>query len=202
MTTTMKRLFEHGFLPQFMGSYEQQLCMFGWDDHSFISITMAVLPLPQGFHQEQQTLGSTGVDNERHYSDYWRLFHDEIFGKTSGGIADTIIDRSRWHPYLASRLLDALVKLIYGQIHPRLSFGSTSFKVSESLPYITQCLPYAQPTPENLEALRAIVYLYPQLTTPLSLPEAFWLLIVEFLQVSSYTPSGHCWNLKIFIIEV
>lgn len=183
MMAILKHIFEHDFLPSLPESF---LGMLRADTSLQIqgparSIRIEVLPLPRGSYQKDCSAGNFLNPDE------WRPVHDEVFGKLKrrlDGSTDFIIDPSRWYSYLVSQLLNALVRFLYGQIHPE--FSTRYDRYDETIPYIIQCLAYAQPTLENLDTLRAMVYLYPQVTPAWNPPEGFWILVVEFLQVSSY----------------
>lgn len=198
MSTTMKQIFEHHFLPNWSGSaYYSDLyastSVFDRIANLHRSIRIKVFPLPQSCHQEEEI---PHIDHEDVYFQYWRPFHDEVFGKRLKKSKEqdpipSTIDHIRWHPYLGSRLLNALVKYLYDLINPEFGMDGISDTpvCQESFaPYIVECLPYAETTPQNLDSLRAIAYLFPNARLKWNLPVEFWTLSVEFLKVSSSVP--------------
>lgn len=148
-------------------------------------VKIHVQPLPWGLHCEEYDplngmfIASSAPSHNALVHDYWQRFHDENFGNMETVRETSIIDPSRWCPHLASGLLKLLVSGFYALIHP----GFLQYWTDDHKGYLTQCMPYAQPTRENLDAFRAIVYLYPQVTNFWRPPEGLWPLFVEFLHV-------------------
>lgn len=114
-------------------------------------------------------------------------FHEQIFGFpgfNQSSDNEIIIQCTSWYPHLATYLLTAQARHLYALLHPELE--SYSYRMRQIFQYITQCLPYADPTDQNLLALRALLYLSSEPTNPLwRPPSGFRCSVVEFLKVLS-----------------
>lgn len=185
MSLAMRFIFEHGALPIFIKKRNHVHIL----SHSAEEMARSIA---RSVHYEEAPSDSWGGTWK---TSPWRLFHDEVFRTMQYNIEDrrtaiSIIDPSQWHPHLVSLLLKLLVKFLYCRLHPSEMADDPSEIPTDNnteedlIPYITQCLPYAYPTRENLEAIVAIAYLYPQVAHSWNPPDGFWGLFVEFLWVS------------------
>lgn len=186
MRTSMQNIFQHNFMSNFRGSYYSELYVSTWHSGANArSIRIRVFPLSQGRYQEEEI---PYIPYERLDKIYWHRFHDEIFRKaqpTEEGSSTCIIELLRWHPFLASRLLNALVKYLYRKINNFEAGNYLEEVTKETFAHIVECLPYAQTTQQNLDSLRAIAYFFPKANLEWNPPVDFWFLSVEFLKVSS-----------------
>lgn len=189
LNTFMNDLFEYNFRqPLIECCNRTTLCAYQYGQGGEKLIKIDVLPLPSGL--DEQIMDDNEYASDAHYAldpCHWQRFHDENFGNvsnTAGSVSPFIVP-SRWHPHLAFGLLKLLVSFCYSLIYPGVQRGwHNKDDDIKSFPYLIQCMPYAHPTPENLDALRAIVYLYPQIKGRWTPPEGLWASIVEFLHVS------------------
>lgn len=182
----MKQVFEDHFLPNFRGGYYSELYFSTWCmEPNPMSVRLRVLPLHHNDYQEEEI---PYIPFDRLQDDLWQPFHDEVFRKTpptEEALIPPIIDHSDWHPYLASRLLNAVAKVLYGRVNFTFGVPGNIELSKELFGYIVECLPYAQATQQNLDLFRAIAYLFPKTCLEWNLPVDFWTLSVEFLKVSS-----------------
>lgn len=194
----MKQIFHHLFAPNY-----KKLC------HSphYVStmhanlinartVRLRIHPLTNGTFQAEE------VRHIRHVilsPNSWRTFHDEMFRKELNiPFANYTINHREWHPHLASCLLKTLVMDLYRESDATLKLDS-KFCSARELPegyltYLVECLPYAETTSQNLDALRAIVYLFGKVDAEWDIPEQFWICCRDFLKVSRASvfmrPSG------------
>lgn len=111
-------------------------------------------------------------------------FNDRVFGGTINSpnrVETPTISRANWYPHLAAFLLNILVKYLYHKLHPH--FEGHADVVENQFSHIVECLPYARPTPQNLESIRALRYLYPNLGYPWFPPLGFCQSTIDLLLV-------------------
>lgn len=112
---------------------------------------------------------------------YVKVFEKEVLEDCAG---NTIISYSDWYPHLAASLLAMLVKNQYGTLNDDFEKGWSCITMKCFVPLI-RCLPYAIPLQQNLNAIRALHYLYLKIGPNLRWrpPFGFCSLAIEFLKV-------------------
>lgn len=110
--------------------------------------------------------------------------HADLFNQRK---SHSIIRVCDWYPHLADYLFNLLAVFFYCRANHfdlktyQYTPGSQSSLFNR---YIIKCLPYAEPTQKNLNALRAVVHFYGRLTSSWYPPNGFCGLIRQFLEVS------------------
>ncbi|PPQ84743.1 hypothetical protein CVT25_007582 [Psilocybe cyanescens] len=95
----------------------------------------------------------------------------------------SIISPYDWYPHLAAFLLTVLVKNQYAALNTNFEKDWKTITKQCFLPFI-KCLPYAIPTQQNLNALRALHYLCPKIHLGYQWrpPFGFCSLAIDFLK--------------------
>ncbi|PPQ81661.1 hypothetical protein CVT25_013340 [Psilocybe cyanescens] len=187
MLCTAKRIFEIAYLPHFTDTYCSNLWMYN-DGDSTLSVSLHIIPPSHG--------GSYSSVEERHlnqldlpivdfigyaFHGWITEFHEHVFGRKGS----SIISPYDWYPHLAAFLLIILVKNQYAALNANFKESSDWKTITSKffLPFI-KCLPYAIPTQQNLNALRALHYLCPKINLRCQWrpPLGFCSLAIDFLK--------------------
>lgn len=150
LASTMTSIFQLCFVPMFTTPYFTELQL--TDRPSKIMVS------PTTYWEE-----TVNHHADKSYDDGHMIYrvHYQIFIRAPS--TGPLIKESHWYPYLASYLLNILVKCLgHGVLAVREMFvGGFRHKevVDKMFPYIVQCLPYAQTSQHNLDALRAVRHL-------------------------------------------
>ncbi|PPQ90671.1 hypothetical protein CVT25_004664 [Psilocybe cyanescens] len=185
MLSVAKQIFEIGYFPYFTDPYYSKLWMIS-DTNEIPSVSLHITPPPHD--------GPYSIVEERDLNQ-WELpiagfnaldfhlwiteFHEQVFDRERS----SVISPYDWYPHLSSFLLTALVKNQYAALNANFEEDWKRITKKFFLPFI-KCLPYAIPTQHNLNALRALHYLFPKIHPRYQWrpPFGFCSLAIDFLK--------------------
>ncbi|PPQ88771.1 hypothetical protein CVT25_008629 [Psilocybe cyanescens] len=166
MLYTATRIFEMAYLPRFTDAYCSNLWMYS-DSDSTPSVSLHIIPPSHDVTYssvEEKPLDRFDLPIEHFVGYEFDLWIAEFHEKVFAGDGSSIICPSDWYPHLAAFLLTMLVKNQYAALNANFEQYSGWQQITREffLPFI-RCLPYAIPTQQNLNALRALHFLYPKI---------------------------------------
>ncbi|PPQ94752.1 hypothetical protein CVT25_007683 [Psilocybe cyanescens] len=190
MLYVAKRIFEIGYLPYFTDPYYSKLWMIS-DNAAIPSVSLYITPPPHDEPYsivEEKTLAHDEYChmmpsiNSVAFHRWITEFHEQVCAR-EGSSAISPYD---WYPHLAAFLLNVLVKIQYAALNANFEQDWELITKKFFLPFI-KCLPYAIPTQHNLNALRALHYLYPKIHPRHQWrpPFGFCSLAIDFLKSST-----------------
>ncbi|PPQ91548.1 hypothetical protein CVT25_008667 [Psilocybe cyanescens] len=187
MLYAAKRIFEIAYLPYFTDSYCSNLWMRG-NKHFTQSVSLHITPPSHdGMYSsiEEKPVNYWELPVVRLRSDRFHAwiteFHEQVFAKEGS----SVINPYDWYPHLAAFLLTMLVKNRYAALNDTFEEG-WSWKTirREFFLLFIVCLPYAIPTEQNLNALRALHFICSRIHPQHQWrpPFGFCSLVIDFLK--------------------
>ncbi|PPQ94143.1 hypothetical protein CVT25_007981 [Psilocybe cyanescens] len=166
MLYVAKRIFEIGYLPYFTDSYYSKLWMIS-DRDEIPSVSLHITPPPHGEPYsivEEKTLAPDEYKylipdiSPSNIHEWITEFHEQVFAREE----NLVISPYDWYPHLSAFLLTVLVRNQYAVLNANFEQYWKPITKKFFLPFI-KCLPYAIPTRQNLNALRALHHLCPKI---------------------------------------
>ncbi|PPQ81161.1 hypothetical protein CVT25_015188 [Psilocybe cyanescens] len=167
MLCAAKRIFEIAYLPRFTGAYCSNLWIYS-DSDSSPSVSLHIIPPSHNATYsfvEEKPLDKFDIPivdfSGYNFHGCISEFHEQVF---AGGELSSVISPYDWYPHIAAFLLAMLVKNQYAALNTNFEEDSGWKTITKKcfLPFI-KCLPYAIPTQQNLNAIRALHYLCPKM---------------------------------------
>ncbi|PPQ80394.1 hypothetical protein CVT25_001711 [Psilocybe cyanescens] len=188
MLCAAKRIFGTAYLLHFTDAYCSNLWMYS-DSDSVPSVSLHLIPPSHGgTHSpiEENLLDQSELPiadfNGYSFHGWISEFDEQVFARE--GFSSVIVPFD-WYPHLAAFLGTMLVKNQYAALNTIFE-GHSYLKIITRkcfLPFI-KCLPYAIPTQQNLNALRALRYLCSTINPRHQWrpPLGFYSLAIDFLK--------------------
>lgn len=189
MKETMNIIFQACFVPIFTTPYLSTLIISTEQNGQLQSAVIN----PFGQKTNLETPIFPPVPPEYPQAVVLQQVHCELFVtppdiKTATGYP--IVKPSSWYPHFAAYLLNVLAKYLYGYIRLPSIFPYQYTTENMFRHYIFECLPYAEPSRSNLDALRTIklvqTFVGNHINDRWCPPSGFGVLAKQFLEVRIY----------------